>query len=277
MRMDAHIHIMPGPVEQDRLLREMALAGMDGGCLISEGPSAKATPAERLERLMAWTKGAESLHPLFWIDPVAGSALEQVEQAVAAGVAGFKVICSAHAPGDPQALATFKAIADRNKPILFHSGILWDGRPSSENNRPAAFEALLEVPGLRFSLAHMSWPWIDECVAVYGKFLNSLLYRETAPEMFVDMTPGTPEIYRAEALTKFFTVGYDVADNMIFGSDCVTTGYNVKWVREWQERDEAIMGRLGIGPEGCARVFGGNILRWLSGAKKDRKAPRMGV
>ena len=276
MIIDAHIHIMPGPVEQTRLLKEMALAGMDGGCLISELPSDRTTPQERLANLIAWTRGAENLHPLFWIDPVAESALDQVDQAVEAGVVGFKVICSSHAPGDPQAIPVYRAIAERDKPILFHSGILWDGRPSSDYNRPAAFEALLEVPNLRFSLAHMSWPWVDECVAVYGKFLNATLFRPDAPEMYVDMTPGTPEIYRQEALTKFFTVGYAVADNMIFGSDSVTTAYNSAWARSWRERDAAIMDSLGLGPDIADRVFGGTIQRWLSGAKKERSLPRMG-
>jgi hypothetical protein len=90
------------------------------------------------------------------------------------------------------------------------------------------------------------------------------------------MTPGTPEIYRQDALTKFFAVGYDVADNMIFGSDSVTAAYNSRWVRSWRERDEAIMDSLGLGQDVAERVFGGNILRWLSGAKKDRSPPRMG-
>lgn len=28
--------------------------------------------------------------------------------------------------------------------------------------------------------------------------------------MFLDLTPGTPEIYRRDLLTKLFTIGYDV-------------------------------------------------------------------
>jgi predicted TIM-barrel fold metal-dependent hydrolase len=278
MRLDCHVHINEGAADPARLRREMNAAGCSGACIISLPPRLwrhnrlVAVPAaERLDNLRAWTAGQSGLHPLFWIDPTDPDALRQVDQAVAAGVAGFKVICSAHAPGDPRAMPVYRAIAGHNRPILFHSGILWDGCASSEFNRPAAFEPLLEVPRLRFALAHMSWPWLDECIAVYGKFLNATAVRADAPEMFVDLTPGTPPIYRAEALTKLFTVGYDVAGNVLFGTDTNTESYNVKWSREWQERDQAILLNLGVGPENLARYFGGNLQRWLAGAQSNRR------
>jgi len=277
MRIDGHVHIDAGAVAQKRLLDEMRKAGVDGACLMSLPPSDARRASDRIGNVLSWTKGRKELYPFFWIDPTAEDAARQVEQAVISGVVGFKVICSKHAPDDPRAMATYHAIAERGKPILFHSGILWDGRPSSAFNRPAAFECLLEVPRLRFSLAHMSWPWLDECVAVYGKFLRATISQpEEAPEMFVDLTPGTPPIYREEALTKLFTVGYDVADNVIFGTDTVTSGYNVRWSREWQVQDEAIMNRLRVGSDVVAKVFGGNLLRWLDGTPKKRPAPKMG-
>ena len=56
-------------------------------------------------------------------------------------------------------------------------------------------------------MGHCSWPWYDECIAVYGKFLNGVANDQDAPEMFFDLTPGTPRIYREDLLTKLFTVG----------------------------------------------------------------------
>ena len=74
---------------------------------------------------------------------------------------------------------------------------MWDGKPSGPYNRPVGFESLLEVQGLRFCMAHVSWPWCDELVAVYGKVLNGYTNRrDLTVEMFVDITPGTPPIYR---------------------------------------------------------------------------------
>ena len=175
------------------------------------------------------------------------------------GVVGYKVICTHFYPRDPRALDVFRAIADIGKPILFHSGILWDGQDSSRYNRPAEFEALLGINDLRFSLAHISWPWCDECIALYGKLQHSKL----APKMFVDVTPGTPPIYREEALTKLFTVGYDVEGNVFFGSDSDAGDYRVDRVHEMIERDNAIYSKLGLKNETREKVYAGNIRRFL--------------
>ena len=102
---------------------------------------------------------------------------------------------------------------------------------------------------------------------MYGKFLHARKVRSEAPEMFIDLTPGTPEIYRAEALTKLFTVGYAVAENVLFGTDVNTQEYDVPWASAWQARDQAILEKLGIGERIRRQYFGGNLLRWLSGAQ----------
>ena len=39
---------------------------------------------------------------------------------------------------------------------------------SCEYNRPLHWEAVCRIPGLRFSLAHCSWPWYDEAIAAGG-------------------------------------------------------------------------------------------------------------
>ncbi len=75
-------------------------------------------------------------------------------------------------------------------------------------------------------MGHCSWPWYDECIALYGKFLNAL-EKDGAPEMFFDLTPGTPVIYRRDLLTKLFTVGYDVPDN-ISEDDCNSWNVNTR-------------------------------------------------
>jgi len=189
------------------------------------------------------------------------------------------VICDRYFPGDRKALKVFKCIARAGKPILFHSGILWDGKPSSRYNKPSEFEALLEVKGLRFALAHISWPWCDELIAVYGKFLNAQgSDANPAAEMFIDITPGTPPIYREEALTRLFSVGYDIDHNVIFGSDSCTNGYNARWVKEWLSRDRKIFRKIGLGKKTIDAVYAGNLMRFvgLSGSGAGRKAPKPG-
>ena len=284
MILDGHVHLTDGAPETGTFLAELTAAGISGAALISQRPASFVgsgqPPAARLQHVLDWCTPGTNLYPLFWIDPLEPDALDQVAVAVARGIAGFKVICNHFPPGHPAALRTFRAIAEAGKPILFHSGILWDGRPSSEFCRPAGFEALLDVPGLRFALAHIGWPWCDEMVAVYGKFLNALGHSQSSGvEMFVDTTPGTPPVYRRRALTDLFCSGYDVTNNVIFGSDCHAPGYNVPWAREWLQRDEEILTSLGLGQDVLEKVRGGNLRRFLglSEQRVEKAIPRPGT
>lgn len=267
--LDGHIHSAIGEIEQAELLERMRLAGVSGGVIISNPPSAyratepPVTAKRRMEEAIAWTRDAPELFPFFWIDPTEPGALEQVEMAVAAGAAGFKVICNAFDPGDPRAMPVYRAIAQAGKPILFHSGILWDGTSSSVHCRPVLFEALLEVDGLRFALAHVSWPWCDECIAVYSKFLNAIRRRRLNIEMFIDLTPGTPLIFRQEVLTKLLTVGYDIKRNLIFGTDCSASRYNTESASLWIERDIGIYRLLNLEQQVIEDIFANNLMRFL--------------
>ncbi len=276
MILDGHIHMGKQQVDPALLKKLMRQAGVDGGVILSFPPASfkfgggkEPSNKERLNAVMAM-KGKEShLYPFYWIDPLEKDAIKQVEVAAKAGVNGFKIICNRYYPGDARSIKVFKAIAQQRKPILFHSGILWDGAPSSKFNRPGEFECLLEIDNLKFALAHISWPWTDECIAVYGKFLNAYHLRPNlSVEMFIDVTPGTPPIYRKDALKRLFTVGYKVMDNVFFGTDCSTDKYKSEWAREWIRRDSGVYSKLGIGPKDREKIFSGNLLRFL-GLTKD--------
>jgi predicted TIM-barrel fold metal-dependent hydrolase len=145
---------------------------------------------------------------------------------------------------------------------MFHSGILWNGASSSEYNRPANWEALIELNGLKFSLAHCSWPWIDECIAVYGKFLNAYSSGKNV-EMFVDLTPGTPEIYREELFNKLFYVGYDVPNNVMYGTDCRADNYRFDWTKKWLDIDSALFDKLDIPEKMREKIFYKNFMRFI--------------
>jgi len=265
MILDGHVHIREMGGDAAVTLEGMARAGVDGGTIISVSPPCFSgreadDSAERLDDVLRWTDGNDRLFPFFWIDPTEPSALEQVARAAERGVAGFKVICDHFYPGDDRPMEVFGAIAKTGRPLLCHSGILWDHKASGRFCRPVGFEPLMGLDGLRFALAHMSWPWIDECIAVYGKCLAA---GRGKAEMFVDVTPGTPAIYRREALTKLFTVGYDVEHNVVFGTDCNANAYHAEWAAQWIERDRGIYGELGLSGEVQANVFGGNLLRFV--------------
>jgi len=268
--IDLHVHITTKIIRKTNFMDKLEIIGVGEAVLLSLPPGSFSNAKgkdlfhERLNNVLEWCDGGEYLHPFFWIDPLTDDAVKQVNTACEKGIAGFKVICDRFYPSDEKAMKIFKLIARRSKPVLFHSGILWDGKVSSKYNRPMEFECLLEVPNLRFALAHVSWPWCDELLAVYGKFLNALsLKPENSPEMFIDTTPGTPAIYREETLKTLYTIGYDIQNNIIFGSDSSVAEYNLEWVREWYCRDRNILRKLKLNDALIEKYFSGNAKRFL--------------
>jgi len=269
MIIDCHVHAWNINQPYENCLARMDAAGVGKIAVLSYAPRAFGhsgrpivSPEAALKDAMGWAAASARFIPFYWIDPLEGGAFDQVDAAVAAGIAGFKVICSRHYPGDDRPMQVFERIAKAGKPILFHSGILYSGTPSSKYNRPAGFEPLFFIPNLRFALAHVSWPWHDECLAMYGHFRNCKDKGAVSSEMFIDTTPGTPEIYREEVLRKIYTIGYDIEDNVLFGTDC-DTAYSTESVVNKLEMDNKIFDTIGVCADTREKYFGKNFLRFL--------------
>jgi len=277
---DMHIHAWNTAPDPELLLARMEETGVYGGCVFSNWPeeanAAAGTPFEvRLNEVLSWTKGHEDrLFPVLWIHPYEENIIEKLHIAVSRGICAFKIICTDFHVSEERCLAVLREIASLDKPVFFHSGILWDGTVSSGFNRPLNWEALLDVKGLRFSMGHCSWPWIDECIALYGKFLNAQTTKETA-EMFLDVTPGTPEIYREELWKKLYTVGYDTGDNLLFGTDSSANDYNPQWAGKWLGIDGKILDALGVSRLNREKLYHDNLMRFLgrSACRKDHIRP----
>ena len=272
-RFDMHIHCGDQPVDPEKLLAKMDACGIYGGVLFSQYPKESKSDGYDAETRMSQVLDIcrnypDRLFPVLWIHPHEPNALEVAEEAVRRGIVGFKMICDNYYVSDPDSMALVRKIAELGKPIIFHSGILWFGGDTSKYNRPLNWECLVNIKGLRFSLGHCSWPWIDECIALYGKFLNA--YTEgMGAEMFFDTTPGTPAIYRRELLTKLYTVGYDVEDNVFFGSDCSADNYNSDWVQKWLDTDSTILQKMGADAPLFRKMYHDNLLRFLGFKQRD--------
>lgn len=277
---DMHVHSFHNQVDTDKLLCAMEGANVYGGCVFSNWPkeanASKGTSfEERMEEVLSIARGHEDrIFPVLWIHPYEKNILKKVRIAVEAGIVAFKIICTDFYVDDKKCLAVLREIAKLGKPVIFHTGILWDGEPSSKYNRPLQWEALLNIDGLRFSMGHCAWPWVDECIALYGKFLNALNNGKTA-EMFFDITPGTPEIYRKELLTKLYTVGYNVGDNVLFGTDGIADCYRAEWTKQWLDLDQALMDELGVSLENRQKLYCDNLMRFLGRTNKkvEKSAP----
>ena len=277
---DMHIHSRPGEPCPEKLISEMEAAGVYGGCVFSNHPiegteSGGSDFDTRLRETLAWVKGYEDrLFPVIWIHPCEENIIENVRRAADAGIVAFKMICEDFYVYDEPCTTVLREIAKLGKPVIFHTGILWDGAVSSNYNRPLNWEHLLEIDGLRFSLGHCSWPWIDECVAMYGKFLNALKDGKSA-EMFFDTTPGTPEIYRKELFTKLYYAGYNAGDNIMFGTDSNANKYRAEWVSPWLDIDQKILDELGVSQENREKMYHDNLLRFLgkTDVTAEKEAP----
>lgn len=266
-KFDVHTHLGYSDGESDLLMR-LDEAGMYGACIFScppveHNPTVGKDFDARLEHVLDFvSRDRERLYPVLWVHPDEPNIIGNIHKAVEAGVAGFKMICNNYYVYEEKSMALIRKIAASGKPIFFHTGILWDGTVSSDYNRPLHFEHLMGVEGLRFSMGHCSWPWIDECIALYGKFLNTLSRRNTA-KMYLDLTPGTPEIYREELITKLFTVGYDVSAQMMFGTDCNAEDYNSTWSKKWLDIDRRIMDKLGVSKACRENLYYNNLMEFL--------------
>ncbi|MBO5407810.1 MAG: amidohydrolase family protein [Clostridia bacterium] len=266
--LDMHIHAWGTKPDPDNLIANMEKAGVWGGCVMSY--RAKETDPvnglefdERVEEALAWCKGYEGrLFPVVWIHPCEKNLCENVKRAVEQGICGFKIICHDFYVYEEACMEVLRTIAQLNVPVFFHSGILWDGTDSSKYNRPVHWEVLSKIPGLRFSLGHCSWPWLDECFAVYGQFLNAKGHGNPA-EMFFDTTPGTPVIYRKDLFSKLFTGGYDTGHNVMFGSDCFAHDYKPEWAKKWLKIDGDLMREFGVCKEIFENCYYHNVLRFL--------------
>ena len=248
MRIDCHTHSQIADCGRTDIVSNMKAGGFDGGIIFSQSPSRGLHEApgaeERIDAVLKICDGHKYLFPFFFIDPTESDAWEQVELADQKGIMGFKIICSSHFPCDERALPVYRKIAGLNKPVLFHSGILYDGRNASGNyNRPCNFEGLLSIDNLRFALAHASWPWTDECIAVYGKFNNALSHsKENSPagEMFIDLSPGTPRTYRKSVFERLLFSGYNIKKNLLYGIDTSVGPYSFGYAKDILSYDEEI-------------------------------------
>lgn len=266
---DLHIHAnLDEPYSQEAFLSALDGAGIYGACVFSERPPEVSRERgvsfeARLDQLAMLTEGAQDrLFPVLWAHPHERGILKNLRRAKEAGVVAVKVMPCNYEIGEKRSMRMLREIAELGLPVIFHSGILWDNSPSGRYTRPVNFEPLLEIENIRFSMGHCSWPWVDECIALYGKF-NWLRHRygRTA-EMFLDLTPGTPPLYRRDLLEKLYTV-YPAKDHMLFGTDGIANHFNTPHFRALIERDNAIYDELSVTEAVREGIYSQNLARFL--------------
>ncbi|MBX3395026.1 MAG: amidohydrolase [Phycisphaerae bacterium] len=147
------------------------------------------------------------------IDPTnVDEALDELQQAHAEY--GMKAIAVSPAaqdfhPSDSRAMQVFSEAARLRKPVLFQQGIHFNCAAKMEFARPSLLdEVARDLPQLRMVIAHMGYPWIDECVVLLGKH----------PNVYADIASLIQRPWQAyNALLAAYQ--YGVIDKLLFGSD----------------------------------------------------------
>jgi predicted TIM-barrel fold metal-dependent hydrolase len=112
-------------------------------------------------------------------------------------------------PADSRAMQVFGEAMRLKMPVLLHQGFRACTGSKMEFARPALLdEVAREFPELNLVIAHMGYPWVEECVVLLGKHEN----------VFADISGLLRRPWQAyNALLSAYQ--YGVIDKLLFGSD----------------------------------------------------------
>ena len=221
--VDPHVHVN-GPADPAEILKHMDANGVER-CLLISGPERASLPETRaklLETKHIFEAAPERLGGLAWLNPTIPGMIGLAEEALEEmGYSGIKIIPDHWYVTDEAVEPFWEALNRLHASILFHTGILYAFDDSSRFCMPIYLEKLLHYPNIRFAMAHVSWPWTEECIAVMGRMRDAAGGSERW-QSYVDITPGPPPHIRKQAVGN--AVSFCGADRVMFGSDSTVPG-----------------------------------------------------
>lgn len=163
-------------------------------------------------------RNADILIPFASIDPAKGKtgAREARDLAENHGIRGFKFhpTLQGFRPNDPSAYPLYEAIAETGKPVLFHTGQtgVGAGMPGGMglklgySNPMLIDEVAADFPDMPIILAHPSFPWQEEALAIATH----------KPNVHIDLSGWSPK-YFPPILVRY--ANSVLKHKMLFGSD----------------------------------------------------------
>jgi predicted TIM-barrel fold metal-dependent hydrolase len=160
----------------------------------------------------------DALIPFASIDPAKGKmgAREARRLISDYGVRGFKFHPSVQGfyPNDPKAYGLYEAIAEAKLPALFHSGQTGVGARVrgglgvrlKYSNPMFLDDVAADFPDMPIVIAHPSFPWQDEALAVATH----------KPNVYIDLSGWSPKYFPANLVQYANTL---LKDRVLFGSD----------------------------------------------------------
>jgi predicted TIM-barrel fold metal-dependent hydrolase len=169
------------------------------------------------EVLKAARENPDVLIPFGSVDPHKGKlGLREAQELIAAGVQGFKFHPNTQAfwPNDKDHYPLYELIAEAGLIALFHSGTtgIGAGMPGGGGVRlkysnPMCIDDIAaDFPDLRIILAHPSFPWQDEALAIAVH----------KPNVYIDLSGWSPKYFPENLIRYTNTL---LKDKMLFGSD----------------------------------------------------------
>lgn len=250
----------PTPMEQ--IFRVLDHARVDKTVLLAEDySSVMGRPIVSNEEVRSLVELApERFIGFASVDPRNQSAADELQYAFQVlDLSGLKLNLS-HLqlrPDDERLKPLYQLCQELGKPIMFHAGMSWEPDSPSKYSRPIFFEDVaVEYPNLRFCLAHLGWPWIDETVMLALKYRH--VYTDTATVYM-----GSPKDYYRQVFLDNMDPGW--LQNNLFQK----VMYGSNYPRFRQERVKAGLESLPVREDVKRAVLGENAQVFL-GWREDR-------
>jgi predicted TIM-barrel fold metal-dependent hydrolase len=134
------------------------------------------------------------------------------------GIRGVKMVPDRWSVDDPRVLPLMNELAELGMYAAFHCGIFLDER-SSTYCRPALYEGLHLIEGFHGHLAHLGWPWVDECIATLAmETFHAGPDSKDRWQLKADLSFGSPPDWQLESMCK--AINMLPADVLMYASDC---------------------------------------------------------
>jgi uncharacterized protein len=229
------------------------------GCVIFPVDAERETGFRRYkneEMAAIAAENADILIPFASIDPAKGKAGAREARRLIAdfGIRGFKFhpTMQGFYPNDRGAYVLYEAIAEAGLPALFHTGqtAVGSGMPGGNGMRlkysnPIYLDDVAaDFPDMPIILAHPSFPWQDEALAV----------AQHKPNVYIDLSGWSPK-YFPPILVKY--ANSILRHKVLFGSDWPAITPD-RWLKDFAELDIKPEVRPLILKENAARLLGLN-------------------
>ncbi|MPZ79192.1 MAG: amidohydrolase family protein [Actinophytocola sp.] len=216
-------------------------------------------PVSSEEIAEACAPHADVLIPFASVDPWRGpAAVRQARTLIERyGVRGFKFHPSVQAfhPNDRTAYPLYEVLAEHGMVTVFHSGQtgIGAGLPGGGgvrlkySNPMALDDVAVDFPDLRIVIAHPSFPWQDEALAVATH----------KPNVYIDLSGWSPRYFPPQLVRYANTL---LKDKVLFGSDFPVITPD-RWLADFADLD--------VKPEVRPMILKDNAVRLLGLDRND--------